>query len=238
MSFIIKQCHCVIRWITKFCIVYYESQWYPPSAHNNNFYQIYSETLKMPNFHYLLTDPRISMDTCFYVIAWTPRPLEFFRFRYVPLKMRSFVEFKKWSKITHIKVMYHHVASSDRHQPILCTFTHDNLVTNSNHPFVHIHPTTYGLWMPMSYHEVCKWLWIKVTPKWILKIYCAILWTWPHHLIFMVKSFHLIIVLIWLNNTPSVVGQKKAVSLRVMLKIYNIYDLCSFIRLTKQLIWQ
>ncbi len=25
------------------------------------------------------------MDSCFYVIAWTPRPLEFFRFRYVPL---------------------------------------------------------------------------------------------------------------------------------------------------------
>ncbi len=25
------------------------------------------------------------MDPCFYVIAWTPRPLEFFRFRYVPL---------------------------------------------------------------------------------------------------------------------------------------------------------
>ncbi len=25
------------------------------------------------------------MDTCFNVIAWTPRPLEFFRFRYVPL---------------------------------------------------------------------------------------------------------------------------------------------------------
>ncbi len=39
--------------------LYYESQWYPPSVHNNNFYQINSETLKLPNFHYLLTGPRI-----------------------------------------------------------------------------------------------------------------------------------------------------------------------------------
>ncbi len=50
MPFIIKQCHCVFRWITKFCVVYYESQWYPPNVHNNNFYQIYSETLKFPTF--------------------------------------------------------------------------------------------------------------------------------------------------------------------------------------------
>ncbi len=42
----------------KFRIVYFESQWYPPSVHNKNFYQMYSETLKMPNFPYLLTHPR------------------------------------------------------------------------------------------------------------------------------------------------------------------------------------
>ena len=28
-----------------------------------------------------------SMDTCFNAIDWTPRPLEFFRYRYVPLKI-------------------------------------------------------------------------------------------------------------------------------------------------------
>ncbi len=44
------------------------------------------------------------MDTCFYVIAWTPRPLEFFRFRYVPLSRHVEKWPNKWLEMSRDKM--------------------------------------------------------------------------------------------------------------------------------------